>query len=84
MAIILNTCTYAKGLRKNLTDALYETEKLRYAVNSMLQVLAEISRRLEFQKHSLNEAIARDEVIIKRNSLPELEPEIETEEGEEE
>lgn len=82
--LILTTETYAKGLRQNLTDALYETEKLRCAVNTMLQTLAEISQRLETQKQSLNEALARDDEIIKRNTLPELEPVLDTEEGEDE
>lgn len=79
---LLTTETYAKGLRQNLQDALYLNEKMYCAVNTMLQALAAISDRVENQKRCLTEALSRDEIIIKRNSLPE--PEDYTEEGDEE
>lgn len=78
----LTTKDYANGVRFNLKDALYENDKLRCAVNTMLQSLASISGRIEQQNRELIEALARVEVVIKRNSLPE--PETDTDEGDEE
>ncbi len=78
----LTTKDYAGGVRHSLKDALYENDKLRGAVNTMLQALAVISDRIVAQNITLNTALARNEEIIKRNTL--LTPETETEEGGEE